>query len=182
VKKTADSSVEQEPAPPLPPLQIPNRLVRLFHALTSYSLRELSRRTGIHRSTLVLYEAGDAEPSTAHLEALAREARSSVEHGREMLRWHDSLAWPRLRAGGGVEALYAKAGEEFRVRLERAYRRFLCLPSLAGGKPGIDESTAMLELAEAERSAAWAHLTEEIARLVESASPSEKEDKGANPA
>ena len=179
MKKANDFPVGSEPAPPLP---MPNRLARLFRALTSYSQTEFGRRTGIHRTTIVHYEAGDDEPIPAHLEAMAREARMSIDAGREMLRWHESLDWPRVRAGGGMEALYSKAGEEFRARLERAYQRFLRLPPLAGGKQGVDESMAMLDLAEAKRSAAWADLTEAIARLVESASPLEEEDGGGNPA
>lgn len=98
-----------------PPLAVPNQLARLFRALTPYTQKEFGERTGIHRSTIGHIENGDEEPSAGHLEAMARAARTSVEAGREMLRWHESQDRPRVRAGLGVEALYARVGEEFRA-------------------------------------------------------------------
>ena len=133
---------------------MPNRLARLFRALTPYRQTEFGERTGIHPSTIGHFEIGDEEPGAGHLEAMARVARMTVEAGREMLLWHDSLDRPRVRAGRGVEALYAKVGEELRARLERAYQSLLRLPAPADRKQGIDEQMALLELAEAERSAA----------------------------
>lgn len=142
MKKPGELPEENEPAPRLP---MPNRLARLFRALTSYTQPEFGHRAGIHPSSIGHFELGDEVPSAGHLEAMARVAHTTVAAGIEMLRWHDTLSHPRLRAGGDVEALYARVGADIYARLDRTYQSFLRLPLTP---PAIEEQDveAQMEL------------------------------------
>lgn len=111
-----------------PQLALECRLARLFRAFTPFIQDEFAERAGIHPKTLARYEVGKEKPGPAHLEAMARVARMTIEGGLDHLRLHELQTQPRLRPGRGAGAVFEKLGAEIRDRVEAVYEGLLRLP------------------------------------------------------
>lgn len=86
-------------------MRLRNRLARLYRALSGESQKVYGEKSGVHPTLLAEHESGVTEPGPETLERLARGVDLTVEAGKEILRFADTLRQTRRRPGPGLEEL-----------------------------------------------------------------------------